>query len=243
MAFILVGHEESQEVTKALRAKGHEAFSCDLKPCSGGFPEYHLQMDVFEAIKLMNWDAGIFFPDCTYLTISAEWAYKEPPYHQKVKPETLTGQRRQAARIKAVQHVKSLWDCGIKLVSIENPVGVLSRFFMKPSQIIQPYEFGHNASKKTCLWLKGFPLLKETNFIQGRLVCCGNILDEGLGKYVCPNCNGDKIAVRRWDNQTNSGQNKLPPSKNRAELRSKTYSGIASAMAEQWNDILNSYTL
>lgn len=210
--FILVGHEESQAVTIELRKLGHNAFSCDLKPCSGGHPEWHLQMDVFQAIKLRTWDAGIFFPDCTYLTISAEWAYKEQPYHQKLKPGTLFGKERCAARLDAVRHVEKLYNCEINLVSIENPVGKLSTLFMKPTQTIQPYEFGEDASKRTCLWLKGLPKLKPTKYIEPRIV------------------NGKKL----WGNQTDSGQNKLSPGENRAELRSKTYRGIAEAMATQW---------
>lgn len=209
---IIVGCEESQAVTKALREKGHEAYSCDKKPCSGGRSEWHLQMDVFEAIKLKKWDAGIFFPDCTFITCSAEWAYKEPPYHQKVKPETLVGADRVAARKEAIEFVKRLWNCGIEKIGIENPVGVLSSLWMKPTQIIQPYQFGDNASKKTCLWLKGFPKLTATDLIKPRIV------------------KGRKL----WDNQTDSGQNKLPPTKDRAALRSKTYPGIAAAMADQW---------
>ena len=133
MKKILVGCEESQAVTTALRANGHEAYSCDLKPCSGGHPEWHLQMDVFKAIALRKWDAAIFFPDCTYLTISAEWAYKDPDYdrypkigyHQKVKPDTLTGEARRKARREAVVFVKKLWNCGIDKIGIENPVGRL----------------------------------------------------------------------------------------------------------------------
>jgi len=234
---ILVGCEESQAVCIEFRKLGHEAYSCDLLPCSGGHPEWHLQMDVFEAIKLKDWDMGIFFPDCTYLTCSAEWAYKDGPYHQKLKPGTLSGKERVIARNAAVSFVSELWNCGIKHIAIENPVGVLSSKFMKPSQIIQPYEFGEDASKKTCLWIKGLPILKHTKYIDGQLFCCGIAIDEGLGKYGCPNCCGDKTAVRRWGNQTKSGQNKLPPSKDRAKLRSKTYLGIAKAMAEQWGKI------
>lgn len=209
---VLVGHEESQAVTIALRAVGIVAYSCDLKPCSGGFPEWHLQMDVFQAINLGNWDAGIFFPDCTYLTISAEWAYKEGPYHQNTKPGTLVGAERVAARSLAVEHVKRLWECGIEKIAIENPVGRLSTFWMKPTQIIHPYEFGEDASKRTCLWMNGFPPLKPTKMIEPKIV---------QGK-------------RRWANQTSGGQNKLGPSAKRAELRSKTYPGIAEAMARQW---------
>lgn len=232
---ILVGHEESQRVTLALRELGHEAYSCDLQECSGGHPEFHLKMDVFDAIALRDdWDAGLFFPDCTYLTCSAEWAYKNPPYHQKVKPGTLTGKKRREARKLAVQHVRKLWDCGIQRISIENPVGKLSTLFRKPSQIIQPYQFGEDASKRTCLWLKNLPLLQPTKYVEGRLVCCGMKLDESLGEYGCPNCEGERTARRVWSNQTNSGQNKLPPGEDRAKLRSKTYKGIAEAMANQW---------
>ena len=216
---ILVGHEESQAVTIELRKLGHEAYSCDLKPCSGGHPEWHLQMDVFKAISLKKWDMGIFFPDCTYLTCSAEWAYKDPDferypgvgYHQKVKMETLTGINRRISRVEALLHVIKLWDSEIPKISIENPVGVLSRW-RKPSQKIQPYMFGDDASKGTCLWLKNLPNLVSSNYIEPRIVD---------GKP-------------RWSNQTDSGQNKLGPSDNRAELRSKTYHGIATAMANQW---------
>lgn len=211
MSLILVGHEESQMVTIALRNRGHEAYSCDLKPCSGGFLEWHLQMDVFRAIDLYKWDAGLFFPDCTYLTVSAEWAYKEGPYHQKVKEGTLTGFTRQLAREKAVKHVKTLWNSKIDKILIENPIGKLSTLWMKPTQIIQPYWFGDDASKATCLWLKGLPNLILTQYIEPRIV------------------NGKM----RWGNQTDSGQNKLPPSENRQTMRSRTYPGIANAIATQ----------
>lgn len=218
MGLILVGHEESQAVTIQLRLNGHEAYSCDIKPCSGGHPEWHLQMDVFEAIRMKSWDAGLFFPDCTYLTSSAEWAYKDGPYHQKVSENTLVGQKRREAREKALDHVLSLWNCGIEKISIENPVGKLSSLWMKPTQIINPYQFGDDASKKTCLWLKNLPRLIHTDYVHPRIV------------------NGKK----RWGNQTDSGQNKLPPSENRAELRSKTYPGIAKALATQFTAYLDS---
>lgn len=209
---ILVGCEESQAVTIELRKLGHEAYSCDLLPCSGGYPEWHLQMDVFEAIKLIDWDMGIFFPDCTYLTCSAEWAYKEPPYHQKLKEGTLFGRDRILARDKAVEFVYKLYNSNIPKIAIENPVGVLSSRFMPPNQVIQPFNFGDDASKKTCLWLKCLPELVGTQYVEPRFV-------------------NNKA---RWSNQTDSGQNKLPPSVDRAKLRSKTYPGIAKAMAQQW---------
>ncbi len=213
---IIVGCEESQAVTIELRKLGHEAYSCDLKECSGGHPEWHLKMDVFEAIKLEKWDMGIFFPDCTYLTCSAEWAYKEPPYHQKLKEGTLFGHERILARQEALEFVKKLYYSDIDKIAIENPVGVLSSMFRKPDQIIQPFQFGDDASKKTCLWLKNLPLLKPTDFIKPRFI----------------------KNKPRWGNQTDSGQNKLPPSDNRAELRSKTYPRIAKEMATQWTNIL-----
>lgn len=209
---ILIGCEESQEVCKAFRAKGHESYSCDLKPCSGGHPEWHLQMDVFKAIELHQWDMAIFFPTCTYLTCSAEWAYKEPPYHQKVRPGTLVGKERVQARADAFEFFMALYNCKIPKIAIENPVGIMSSYFRKPDQVIQPYNFGNDASKSTCLWLKNLPRLNATEYIEPRIV------------------NGQK----RWANQTDSGQNKLSPSDNRAELRSKTYPGIAKAMADQW---------
>lgn len=232
---ILVGCEESQAVTIELRKLGHEAYSCDILPCSGGHPEWHIQGDVFKYLdenkynNFKGWDLGIFFPDCTYLTCSAEWAYKEPPYHQNVKPETLTGIKRRAAREEAVVFVEKLYNAYIERIVIENPVGILSTKFQKPTQAIQPYEFGNDASKKTCLWLKSLPKLVPTEYVEGRLVCCGEEIEN-----LCPSCRGDKTALRRWGNQTNSGQNKLTPGKHRASLRSKTYPGIAKAMAEQW---------
>ena len=169
-----------------------------------------------ERIYIEKWDAGIFFPDCTFLTCSAEWAYGDGPYHQKVKPGTLTGINRRLAREKAVVFVKTLYNSGIEHVVIENPIGALSSKFKKPSQVIQPYNFNENASKGTCLWIKNLPLLKPTGYFPPRIV------------------NGKE----RWGNQTDSGQNRLSPGEKRAELRSKTYPGIAKAMAEQWSKYL-----
>lgn len=194
---ILVGCEESQAVTIELRKLGHEAYSCDLKPCSGGYPEYHLQMDVFEAVKLKSWDMGIFFPDCTYLTVSANKWYKDQPER---KSGTLVGQARREARERAIKFFLDLYNCGIPKIGIENPIGVMSSRFRKPNQVLQPWMFGHGETKATCLWLLGLPKLIPTNIVQGR--------EQRL--YL------------------------LPLSKDRAELRSKTFPGIAKAMAEQW---------
>lgn len=155
----------------------------------------------------------IAHPECTYLTNSAEWAYSDGPYHQKVKPTTLTGKARREAREEAVAFVKFLFSRDIPRIAIENPIGHLSSRIDRPAQVIHPHQFGDDASKGTCLWLKGLPLLTPTKQIAPRLV------------------NGKP----RWANQTDSGQNKLSPSDDRWAKRSITFQGIADAMAQQWS--------
>jgi hypothetical protein len=192
---ILVACEESQAVTIELRKLGHEAYSCDLLPCSGGHPEWHLQQDVTEVLK-GQWDMIIAFPPCTYLCSSGmHWTTRG------IRPQSLTDD--------AVAFAGLFFNHPCPKIAIENPVGCLSTKFRKPDQIIQPWHFGDDASKKTCLWLKGLPLLVSTDRLPG----------------------DDKT---RRANQTASGQNKLGPSEERARLRSKTYPGIARAMATQW---------
>lgn len=194
---ILVGCEESQTVCIELRKLGHEAYSCDLIECSGGHPEWHLQTDVFEAIKLKEWDAAIFFPPCTYLTVSANKWYKDQPAR---KSGALVGEARREARREAIRFFKNLYSCGISKIAIENPVGVMSTELRKPDQVIQPWMFGHGETKATCLWLKGLNKLKPTKVVEGR--------EQRV--HFSPN------------------------TKDRAKLRSKTFPGIAKAMAEQW---------
>ena len=194
---ILVGCEESQAVTKAFRELGHEAYSCDIQDCSGGYPEWHLKMDVFQAIDLHDWDMGVFFPDCTYLTVSANKWYKDMPPR---KSGVLVGAERREARVKAIDFFMKLYNCKIPKVSIENPIGVMSSQFRKPDQVLQPWMFGHGETKATCLWLRGLPKLEPTNIVDGR----------------------------------HQKMHLLPNTKDRAKLRSKTYPGIAEAMAEQW---------
>jgi hypothetical protein len=194
---ILVGCEESQAVTKELRKLGHDAFSCDIQDCTGGHPEWHLKMDIFQAIDLKEWDMGIFFPDCTYLTISANKWYKDQP---KRKSRTLVGLERREAREKAIDFFMKLYNCKIPKVGIENPIGVISSRFRKPDQVLQPWMFGHGETKATCLWLRNLAKLKPTNIVDGRF---------------------QKMHL-------------LPKTKDRAKLRSKTYPGIAKAMANQW---------
>ena len=172
----------------------------------------------------------IAHPPCTFLTCSAEWAYKDKQ-SKNIKPGTLTGKDRRAARVEAIKFFMDLATVNIPKIAIENPVGVMSSHWRKPNQFIQPYQYGHNASKKTGLWLKNLPLLEPTDHISPRYVCCGMDLDDLNG---CPNCCGEFNPLPRWDNQTNSGQNREPPAKNRGKIRSITYQGWANAMANQW---------
>lgn len=207
---ILVGCEESQAVTLELRKLGHEAFSCDLLPCSGGRPEWHLQEDVFEAIELYSWDMGIFFPDCTYLTVSANKWYKDQP----PRPSgALVGANRREAREKAVSFFMCLVNCGIPKIAIENPVGTMSSRYRKPDQIITPTDFGHTEPKKTCLWLEGLPLLIGTEKVEP------DYHITATGKRM-----------PRWYAYADKSKGQA----HRAKIRSKTFTGIARAMAEQW---------
>lgn len=194
---VLVACEFSGTVREAFRAKGHDAWSCDLLPSDIDGP-YHYQGDVTPYLT-EGWDVMIAHPPCTYLTVSGlHWNHKRP--------------ERAAQTEEALEFIQLLLDAPIPKIALENPVGIISTRIRKPDQIIQPYEYGHDASKKTCLWLKGLPKLAGTSYIEPTIV------------------NDRKI----WGNQTPTGQNKLGPSPNRWKLRSKTYSGIAEAMASQW---------
>lgn len=191
---ILIACEYSGEVRDAFKNKGHDAVSCDLLPTDKPGPHY--QGDVFDIIN-NGWDLMIAHPPCTYLAVSGmHW--------------TTRGLRDPKLTEDALDFVQKLMDAPIERIAIENPVSVISSRIRKPDQIIQPWWFGHDASKKTCLWLKNLPLLVPTNMLHGD-------------------------AKTRRANQTASGQNKLPPSKDRWKERSKTYRGIAEAMAQQWS--------
>ncbi|PHS61796.1 MAG: hypothetical protein COB09_16970 [Thalassobium sp.] len=207
---VLIGCEYSGRVRDAFIALGHDAMSCDLLPSDTEGPHY--QGDVLDVLD-DGWDLAIFHPVCTYLTISAEWCYTEKA-GLKVKPGTLFGAARKEARKEAIAFTEKLWLSKIKRVALENPVGVLSTqsCLGKPTQIIHPNQYGHDASKRTCLWIRGLMPLRPTKLIEPRWVD---------GKP-------------RWANQTDSGQNKLGPSKDRAHKRSLTYQGWSDAFAEQW---------
>jgi len=241
----LIGYSACQLTLEAFERAGCEAWTCDLLP-SRGRPDRHIQGDIWNVAE-DHWDGALFHPMCTYLTVSAAWALKDPDfdrypeigYHQRVKEGTLTGAARREAQAEAVENFKRL-DALPYPHAIENPApSFISKAHRKPDQIVQPYEHGDDASKSTGLWIRGLPRLpKVTNYIEPRLVCCGMVLEDGLGKYGCPNCGGDNIAKSRWANQTDSGQNKLSPSEDRWLERSKTYPGIASVMGAQWGGYL-----
>ncbi len=186
----------------AFIAKGHDALSCDLLPTEAPGPHY--QGDVRDILG-DGWDLMVAHPPCTFLTVAGLFRNKG-------------NAARQAATEEALAFVRLLLGAPIKRKALENPVSCISTRIRKPSQIIQPYEFGDDASKRTCIWLEGLPLLvidREQRF---------------PGRWVLHN--GKR--VERWSNQTDSGQNRLPPSEDRWKLRSTTYRGIAAAMAEQW---------
>ena len=193
---VLVACEYSGRVRDAFAARGHDAMSCDLLPTDQ--PGKHYQGDIFDVID-DGWDLMIAHPPCTYLCSSGlHWNKR------------IDG--RQALTDEALEFVRRLLDAPVHRIALENPIGCISSQIRKPDQTIQPYQFGHDASKSTCLWLKNLPLLTPTELIAPRIVA---------GK-------------RRWANQTDSGQNRLPPSADRWKIRSETYQGIAAAMAAQW---------
>jgi len=212
---ILIACEESQAVTIELRKLGHEAFSCDILPCSGEHPEWHIQGDVLEQLD-KGWDMMVAHPPCTYLSVSgARWMYHPDDKHLPTKerrPHPKFPNRRQQ-QTEGLQFVQALMDAPIDKIAIENPVSVISSQIRKPDQIVQPYHFGDEARKTTCLWLKNLPKLKHTN-----MVGQGEVTTYASGRTM-PKWYADAL--------------KLPP-KERQKLRSKTFPGIAQAIAEQW---------
>lgn len=215
---ILICCESSGTVREAFRAKGHDAWSCDLLPADDGSP-YHIQGDCLKALDL-GWDMFGFHPPCTYLSVSG--------IHWNDRGRGWENTEKALGFVRALMARREPWY-------LENPVSIISTRIRKPDQIVQPYQFGHDASKKTCLWLNGLEPISGTQYVEPRYFCCGLEIDvAAVGMRGCPNCCGDNLAKPRWGNQTASGQNKLAPSKDRWKERSKTYEGIALAMAQQW---------
>lgn len=195
---VLVACEFSGVVRKAFRNKGHDAWSCDLIPSEDN-SEFHYLGPVQDILN-DKWDLMITHPPCDYLSVSGlHWNNRGRGWERTEE---------------ALEFVKLLLDAPIEKICLENPVGIISTRIRKPDQIIQPYEFGEDASKRTCLWLKNLPKLPidPAKRVPGRIV------------------NGKE----RWSNQTDSGQNRLGPSETRAADRAKTYEGIAQAMADTW---------
>ena len=207
---VLITHEESQAVMEAFLNAGHDAYSCDLLPASGKYPERHLRMDCFEAINLIKPDFLGMHPECTRLTVSAnkwykpEYAHRFPNIHEQ--------------RAEAVEHflkcAKALEQIGCGY--IENPIGIMSRLYKKPTQIIQPYQFGHTERKSTCLWLVGLPKLKTTEIVEPEI-------------HICKS---GKTMSKKYMYQVSL------PKEERRKARSKTFEGIAMAIATQWSEFL-----
>lgn len=232
-----VGMETSGALRRRLQAKGFETYSCDLLPSEDGGDEEtfsddglplgrHLVGDVFSVLDHLFasdlWpEAAVFHPDCTFLTNSAAWAYGPGPYHQKVKPGTLVGEARLAAREEAVELVYKLRALKITTKVFENPIGHLTGRIGKPTQIVQPFEFGDDASKATCLWVY------EDMELVGR-VPADRLLPLDPKLYVAPTLRPN--GSYRWANQTDTGQNRLSPGEDRWKDRARTYGGIADAL-------------
>lgn len=221
---VLLACEESQAVCKEFRALGHEAYSCDLYECSGGHQEWHIKGD---CLPILNgkcefttengdkhsidtkWDLIIAFPPCTHLTCTGQWAYTR-------------GYKDPALKEEGANFFMQMINADCDKIAVENPVGIMSTRYRKPDQIIQPYMFGDEAQKTTCLWLKGLPLLKPTKIV-------------GKGeKKEWVNAKGQKNAYPKW---MFDALNKAKTKEERSKLRSKTFIGIAKAMAEQWGKL------
>ena len=204
---VLVACEESQAVCKEFRKLGHEAYSCDIVPCSGGHPEWHLQQDVLPLLK-EKWDMIIAFPPCTYLTVTGNRWFNIDRYGEKAI-------QRHKDRKDAIDFFMAFANADCEKIAIENPVGIMSSEWRKPNQIINPWQFGDAFEKKTCLWLKGLPELTPTNIVE---IPPRKKFDSGKSM--------PSWYAEAWH----------LPKEERAKLRSKTFPGIARAMAEQWGN-------
>lgn len=229
---VLIACEESQTVCKAFRIKGHEAYSCDIIECSGGHPEWHIKGDVLGILspkiqsipgdewfgfkfRTMNgdvhcldgkWDLIIAHPPCTYLCMSGQKHCNIEAYGEKAR-------ERIKERDKAIEFFMQFVNADCDKIAIENPVGIMTRYYRKADQYIQPLQFGHPTSKKTGLWLKGLPKLVPTNVVE---------------QEFHTSSTGRKWDKWFWESSL------IHPLSERSKFRSKTFEGIAKAMAEQW---------
>lgn len=225
---VLVACEESQEVCKAFREKGHEAYSCDIQECSGGHPEWHI---IGDCIPLLNgncsfiteggawvvidgkWDLLIAHPPCTYLTVSGNAWFNVERYGKKAE-------QRWKDRVEAAVFFMKFVAADCDHIAIENPVGIMGTVYRKADQIIQPYEYGHPVRKTTCLWLKNLPTLTPTDIVKPELTQSGGKSYSGPAFHV----RDENGKIMAWNDPRT------------AKARSKTYTGIAKAFAEQWNE-------
>lgn len=233
---VLIACEESQTVCNEFRRLGHNAYSCDLLQTSGMHPEWHFHQDVLEVIKNKGgrletgeeikisgkWDLMIAHPPCTFLAVSgAKWYYHPedshlPVHERRPHPNFPT---RAVDREESINFFLKLANAEIEHIAIENPVGIMSSKYRKPDQIVQPYEFGDSASKKTCLWLKNLPGLKSTEIVDA-----GEFIQFKSGRRVA-----------KW---YSDAMTKTKSAEDRRRMRSKTFPGFAKAMAEQWSEVL-----
>ena len=201
---VLIACEESQVVCKAFRAKGHEAFSCDIQDCSGGHPEWHIKRDVLEVIN-EGWDIMIAFPPCTHLAVSGAAWFEE--------------KRKDGRQQEGINFFMEFTKTNIPKVAIENPIGIMSKIYRKPDQIIHPYYFGDPEPKSTCLWLKNLPKLYHNKSV--------NLFDNEVThvepQYIYSEKSGKRFSKIHWG-----------WGNDRAKERSKTFPGIAEAMSLQW---------
>ena len=214
---ILIACEESQAVCKEFRMLGFEAYSCDILDCSGGHPEWHIKQDVIEVINGGGYDVMIAFPPCTHLTVSGAMHFEQ--------------KRKDGRQQQGVDFFMAMINAPIKHIAVENPMGIMSTVYKKPTQIIQPYYFGDEAQKTTCLWLKNLPPLYHND--------APNLFDD----VVTHSGKGEMIefiskkGVKKRQPKWYADALKLK-SDERSKVRSKTFPGIAKAMAKQWGDYL-----
>jgi len=213
---VLIACEESQAVCKEFRKLGHEAFSCDIQECSGGHPEWHYQQDVFEVID-MGWDMMIAFPPCTHLAVSGAAWFEE--------------KRKDGRQQQGIDFFMKIVNAPIQRIAVENPVGIMSKIYRKPDQVIQPYYFGDEFQKTTCLWLKNLPPLYHN--------ATPNLFDDVV-------THTNKGEFFEWVDKKTGKKKKQPKWYADAfmynkeligKMRSKTFPGIAQAMAEQWGKL------
>lgn len=216
MKKILIGCEESQAVTIEFRKLGFEAYSCDILDQSGGYPEWHIKDSIFNVIN-DNWDLLIAFPPCTDLAVSGARHFER--------------KRLNGSQDKSINFFMDIINAPIDKIAVENPVGIMSKIYKKPDQIIQPYYFGDPFQKTTCLWLKNLPLLYHNKDV--------NLFDKVI-------THTDKGEFFEWIDKKTNKKKRQPMwfynalnNKNTGHIRSKTFNGIAKAMANQWGNFLN----